>query len=311
MTRTLTDTAFLFPGQGSQRPGMGASFHEAWPETRAVLSDLTEALLPELDLQELCFEADAETLHATEHTQPALFGIGLATYRGLRERTGLKPAIVAGHSLGHFTALAASGMLDPVEGVTLVRRRGQLMAAAANKAPDGVMCAVLLADPKTVAESCADYPDVSVAAFNAPRETVISGSAASVADIREEVNQKTSARFRELETETAFHSPLMEPAREQFSTVLGDTELCSGEIPVASDISETVYTEPAMSRPELTAQLTASIDWVGTIRRLRDRGITRFVEFPPAGTLGRLIERIDSTATTITLDKPDDAETLV
>lgn len=311
MTRSHANTALVFPGQGSQQPGMGTAFHEAWPETRTLFTDLDDALPAEVDLHDLCFEADAETLRATERTQPAVFAIGLATYRGLQERTDIEPVAVAGHSLGHLTALAASGVIDPVGGVQLVHNRGQIMAQVAHDKPEGVMCAVLLADPDTVADRCADHAAVSVAAFNAPRETVISGTAAAVDAVREDLDQVTRARFRELDTDTAFHSPLMEPARDAFGSVLKTADFTEGEIPVASDISQPVYTKPAVARTELTAQVTAPIDWVGTIRMLRDRGVTQYVELPPAGTLGRLIERIDADATIITLDEPGDAEALV
>lgn len=310
MTRSRSDTALVFPGQGSQRPGMGAAFHEAWPETRESLAALDDALPADLSLRELCFEADAATLRATDRTQPAVFATGLAAYRGLRERTGIESGFVAGHSLGHLTAMAASGMLDPVAGIRLVRDRGRIMAEVANEGPEGVMCAVLLADPDTVVDACAEREDVSVAAFNAPRETVISGTAAAVEAVRQDLDRATRARFRELDTDTAFHSPLMEPARDAFAAVLETADLSEGAIPVASDVSGTVYTEPSVARTELTAQVTAPIDWVGTIRTLRDRGVERYVELPPAGTLGRLIERIDPDATVVTLDEPGDAEAL-
>jgi len=310
MNGSSPDTALVFPGQGSQRPGMGAAFHEAWPETRATFADLDAALPADLDLRELCFEADAATLRATDRTQPAVFAVAFATYRGLRARTGIEPVAVAGHSLGHVTALAASGVLDGVEGVRLAHERGRIMARVANDAPEGVMCAVLLADPETVVDACADHPEVGVAAFNAPRETVISGTVGAVDAVQTDLDRATRARFRELDTETAFHSPLVAPARDAFVPVLDGADLSGGEVPVASDVSGTVYTEPAVARAELAAQITAPVDWVGAVRTLRERGVTRYVELPPAGTLGRLIERIAPDATVRTLDGPDDAETL-
>lgn len=311
MTRTYAETALVFPGQGSQRPGMGAAFYEAWPETQAAFDTLADALAADLDLHDLCFDAEAGTLRATERTQPAVFATGLATYRGLRARTGIEPGFFAGHSLGHITATAASEMLVPVEGVHLVRRRGQLMAQAADDAPEGVMCAVLLAEPETVADACAAQPEVSVAAFNAPRETVISGPAAAVDAVRDEIEETTRARFRDLDTDTAFHSALMAPVQDEFASILETTDLSAGEIPVASDTSGQVYTEPAVARSELATQVTATIDWVQTIQTLRERGVTQYVELPPAGTLGRLIDRIHPDATIITLDEPGDADTLV
>lgn len=311
MTGSGSETAFVFPGQGSQRPGMGRAFYDAWPETRAVFDELDAGLGPGLDLRSLCFESDAGTLRATARAQPAVFAVGVAAARGLEARTGLKPSVVAGHSLGHVTALAAIGLLDPVSGVQLVRERGRLMADAAQETGEGVMLAVLLADPDIVAEACREYDDVDIAAFNGPGETVISGSTGAVEAVRAEIDRRTRARFRELDTETAFHSPLVEPARDAFEAVLEETDLDVGEIPVASDVSGAVYTEPRVARSELTEQVTATIDWVGTVRTLRERGITRYVELPPAGTLGSSIERIDPDATVVTLETPEDAGTVV
>lgn len=305
MTRGRSDIAYVFPGQGSQRPGMAESFHEAWPETRDAFAELDDAL--PADPRRLCFEADEETLRATENTQPAVFAAGIATVRGLRERTGIEPGFVAGHSLGHFTALAASGALDPREGVRLVHERGRLMAdAAADR--EAAMLAVLLADPDAVSAVCADRADVSVAAFNAPRETVISGAAAAVDDVRDAIEDRTRARFRELDVGTAFHSPLVAPVRDAFARVVEETPLSEAAIPVVSDVSGEAYTDPATARSELTEQVTAPVDWMSVVRTLRECGVERFVEVPPAGTLSRLIERIAPDATVVTLEEPADAE---
>lgn len=306
------DTAVVFPGQGSQRPGMGRTFYAAWPETRAVFDEIDGALAAGPDLHELCFGDNAGALEATARAQPALFAVGLATYRGLLERTGIEPAAVAGHSLGHITALAASGVLEPEPGVQLVRDRGRLMAEVASDAPEGVMLAALLADPDTVVEACRGRDDVDVAAFNAPRETVISGTVPAVDAVRADVDRSASrVRFRELDTETAFHSPMMEPVQEAFEPIIDAVDLSRGEVPVASDVTEAVYLEPTVARDELPAQVTATIDWVGTVRQLGERGITRYVAFPPTGTLNSLIERIDPDATVVTLDSPDAATLLV
>lgn len=314
MTGSGPATAFVFPGQGSQRPDMGRPFHAAWPETRRAVAELDAALGGDLDLRAACFGGEpgnAGAVRGTARVQPAVFAVGLATARGLRERTGIEPAAVAGHSLGHLTALAESGVFDPVTGIELARDRGRVTAEVAREGPEGAMLAVLLADSDTVAGACADHPRVSVAARNAPRETVISGPATDVAAVRDHLDQTTRARFRELDTETAFHSPLLKPARDAFGPILGAADLSAGEIPVVSDVSDVVYTAPAVARRELRSQLTATVDWIGAVGRLRGRGIERFVELPPAGTLGPLIERIDGDATVLSLESPEDAEVLL
>lgn len=304
----MTTTAFVFPGQGSQQPGMGEPFFDAWPATRDRLADLSAAL--DDDLATLCFDGDADTLRATRNTQPALFAVGLATLAGLRARTDLRPDYVAGHSLGHFTALAAAGALEPAAGVSLVRKRGELLAEAGREAGPGTMCAVLLADPVDVAAACADRDDVGVGLYNGPRQTVVSGTREGVEHVRAILEATTRARFRDLEVAAAFHSPVMEPAREAVDEVMAAVDLAPADVPVVSDVSGRVYTDPAVARRDLAEQVTAPVDWHGVVATLRERGVDRYVSFPPAETLASLIGRIDPDAEVIALAEPADLERL-
>lgn len=298
-------TAFVFPGQGSQHPGMGKSFYESWPETRSRLDELSIALGE--DLPALCFDATERTLRETRNTQPALFGIGLAVYEGLIARSGLTPEYVAGHSLGHFTALAAAGALDPADGVRLVRRRGEFLARASDA---GTMLAVLLAPPETVTEACASRKDVGVGLYNGPRQTVISGTREGIEAVRERIGADGRARFRELDVGTAFHSPLMEPAVEPVERALNAVDLDPATVPVVSDVSCQCYTHPSVARRDLSVQVTKPVDWHGVVSQLSEQGVDQYVVFPPAATLVSLIERIDPDATHIALETPADAEQL-
>ncbi len=301
----MSTTAFVFPGQGSQRPGMGAAFYEAWPEMRAQFDALDDAL--DADLHRLCFEGTADELRRPRNTQPAVLAVSYATYAGFLDRTGDHPDFVTGHSLGHFTALGAAGMVDSETLVGLVRARGECMEAAAERDGPGTMLAVLLADPETVTEACRGRDDVGVALYNGPHQTVVSGTEGGVAAVREAVEDETRARFRELDVGAAFHSPVMASAVEPVRELMATASFSSASIPVVSDVRGEPYTEPATAREDLGAQVTSPVDWVGVVETLSARGVDRYVEFPPAGTLTGLIERIQPEAECVALESPADA----
>jgi len=304
-TTTLDGTAFLFPGQGSQTVGMGRAFYDDWPETRAVFDRLDDAL--ELNLSGLCFDGTAEAIQQPSNTQPLLLATGIAVYEGVTARFDVEPAAVAGHSLGHFTALAAAGAIEPETTAELTHKRGQCMERAAAADGPGTMVAVLLADPDVVTEACAGREDVGVALYNAPKQTVISGTTEGVAAVRERLEERTTARFRELEVGAAFHSPVMEAAVDCVETAMADVTLREAEIPAVSDVTGDLYTDPAVARRDLTAQITSPVDWVAVIETLRTQGIDRFVAFPPADVLAGLVERIAPEAECWTLETPADA----
>lgn len=298
-------TAYVFPGQGSQFPGMGRAFYESWETTRRRFDALDAAI--DTDLHDLCFDGDSGALRRTANTQPAVFAVGVATHAGVRERVG-PPDYVAGHSLGHVTAAAAADALAGEAGIELVRRRGELMQEAAQAEGPGTMVSVLLADPETVVEVCEQYPNASVAGFNGPRHTVVSGRSEAVARVRADLGDRTRARFVDLEVSAAFHSPVMDAATAPFADVLEATPFRPATIPICSDVTGAVYTDPAVARRDLATQLTAPIDWVRAVERLADGGVTRYVEFPPAGTLSDLIDRIAPDAETVRLEGPGDIE---
>jgi len=302
---TLDGTALLFPGQGSQTVGMGRAFYDDWPETRAAFDRLDDTL--EIDLPGLCFDGTAEAIQRPSNTQPLLLATGIAVYEGVTARFNVEPAAVAGHSLGHFTALAAAGAIEPATTAELTHRRGVCMERAAAADGPGTMVAVLLADPDVVAEACAAREDVGVALYNAPKQTVISGTTDGVAAVRERLEERTTARFRELEVGAAFHSPVMALAVDCVETAMADVELCEAELPVVSDVTGECYTDPAVARRDLTAQITSPVDWVAVIETLRAQGIDRFVAFPPAGVLAGLVERIAPEAECWALETPADA----
>lgn len=305
----MSRTAYLFPGQGSQTPGMGSPFHRQWPAVRECFERLSAGC--SLDLEYLCFEAPATELRQTAVTQPAVYAVGIAVAMAMRERHGVTPEIVAGHSLGHLTAAAFADLIEPDAGLALVAARGWAMQRAAERDGPGSMVAVLGADFDTVRAACRPVPGASVAAHNAPRQTVISGPEAAVATARESIEARTRARFRPLEVGGAFHSSVMQQATEAVATALESTPMAESRLPIVSDVTADVYTLPDVARRDLRSQVTAPVDWVGVIETLRARGVDTVVELPPAGTLSRFANRIDGDMAVFTLDGPETADAAI
>ena len=261
--RTTTPTAVLFPGQGSQQPGMREP-------TRAVLPELVELA------HELCGDDPfALADQGTRYQQPALYCAALAAWEGLRE---LEPVALAGHSLGEITALAAAGALTPEAGLRLVAARGDLMQQAAD-ASDGGMMAVRggRADVEPLVRDTA----VAVANDNSPRQVVLAGPAADL-DALDDV------RGKRLPVAGAFHSPLMEPAVEGFRAELEKTEIGEPRLPVMSCVTAEPFTDV---REQLAAALTSPVRWVDVLGALQDRGVRRFVETGPGSVLTGLVRK--------------------
>ncbi|HEX5910953.1 MAG TPA: ACP S-malonyltransferase [Thermoleophilaceae bacterium] len=263
MSASNTPTAILFPGQGSQQPGMREP-------ARAVLPELVELA------DELC-DGDpfARADQGTRFQQPALYCAALAAWEGLRE---LEPVALAGHSLGEITALAAAGALTPEDGLRLVTVRGALMQQAAD-AGDGGMMAVrgARADVEPLVRDTA----VAVANDNSPRQVVLAGPAA-------DLDALGDVRGKRLPVAGAFHSPLMEPAVEGFRAELERTEIREPALPVISCVTAEPFTDV---REQLAAALTSPVRWVDVLGALRGRGVRRFVETGPGSVLTGLVRK--------------------
>lgn len=295
-------TAFLFPGQGNQEPGMGRQFYESWAVVRETFDRLDSRL--DYPVADLCFRADAERLRRTRFAQPAVFATGAAVAQAVVDRYDPEPALVAGHSLGQFTAAAHAGLFAAGDGAELVAERGAAMARAAAAEGPGEMVAVLFVAPEAVRETCADIDGVAVAAYNTDRQTVISGTVDAVAAAREAIED---GRFRALDVGAAFHSPVMEPAVGPVAAALDATPMDPASVPVVSDVSAAAYERPPRAREELREQVLGPLDWVGVTRTLRRHRVERVVEFPPAGTLSEFVARTAPEMTVERLDTPADA----
>ena len=301
----MRKTAFVFPGQGSQKVGMGADLLAAMPEVfDRYLAQADEAT--GLEIRRLCLEGPIEDLTATEVAQPALFATSLAIAEVARER-GLEADFVAGHSLGEYTAAVVSGALAVQDGMRLVARRGRLMADIQSARPGG-MAAIIGLDRVHVEGLCSDASQagvVELANLNTPSQIVCSGEEAGVLRLIELAEQAGAERAVRLNVGAAFHSSLMEPVQRQIATAIDGVEWQNPDTPLVANASGQVRSSAAEIREALIAQIASPVLWVDCVRTLRREGCDQFLELGSGRTLSALIRQIDRGAETFAADSPN------
>jgi [acyl-carrier-protein] S-malonyltransferase len=285
-------TAFVFPGQGSQYPGMGKSLAESYPAAREVFQQADSAL--GFALSKMCFEGPAEALQLTENTQPALLAVSYAAFRVLSEQ-GMEPDFVAGHSLGEYSALVAAGSLNFADALHLVRKRGQYMQAAV---PAGIgAMAALLKLPEGRLESilaqAAEGEVVSAANLNSPDQIVIAGHAGAVARAMELAKAAGAKRAILLPVSAPFHCSLMTPAQERLSADLNATDFRDLITPLANNWQARVIQTAAEAREGLYQQVPNPVRWIESVQELASQGATRFIEVGAGGVLTGLLRNIN------------------
>jgi [acyl-carrier-protein] S-malonyltransferase len=300
--------AFTFPGQGSQTVGMGRSLHDAYPAARQVFEEVDEALGERLSA--LVFEGPEETLRLTANAQPALMAVSLAAMRALASEgvTIATAAVVAGHSLGEYSALAAASALSVPDAARLLRLRGEAMQAAV-PAGEGAMAALLGLDLETaeaVARDAAAGEVCDVANDNAPGQVVISGTRSAV-DRAVEIARERGAKRPVLRPVSApFHCALMAPAAEAMREALASAAIAAPAVPVIANVSAGALTDPHAIRDSLVAQVTGRVRWRETVASLSGRGVTTTVEIGAGKVLTGLAKRIDPGLKGITVNTAED-----
>jgi [acyl-carrier-protein] S-malonyltransferase len=299
--------AFVFPGQGSQRVGMGQTLAETFPECRAVFEEADEALGE--SLSRMCFEGPEEQLRLTENTQPAILTVSVAAARLLASR-GIAPAMAAGHSLGEYSAHVAAGTLAFADAVRTVRRRGRYMQEAVPVGA-GAMAAILGLDGAAVARACAEAADgeiVAPANLNAPGQIVIAGTTAAVARAGARAKALGAKRVVALPVSAPFHCALMQPAQDRLAPELRALAAKAPSVPVVANVDAAPKTDGPSAIEALVRQVSAPVRWEEVVRALASAGIRAYVEVGPGTVLSGLVRKIDRDARVANLEAPLDLD---
>ncbi len=292
--------AYVFPGQGSQAVGMGLDLYDSFKSAKSIIDQADEVL--KFPLSKLFFEGPEEELRQTINAQPALLTVAFASLRAMEEVAGdrlPRPAFLAGHSLGEYTALAAANVIDFATAVYLARERGRLMHEAGTRTPGG-MVAVLGMEESALADVCKET-DTQIANYNSAGQLVISGAAANVARAAELAKAKGASRVVPLQVSGAFHSPLMKPAEDSLAEIIAGIPFKSASIPIVGNTTALPLTSAPDIKAELTNQLCHGVQWQRSVEYMVANGVTTFVEIGPGKVLTGLIRRINKTVATVNI----------
>ena len=280
-------TAYIFPGQGSQFPGMGKALYESSADARELFEKANEIL--GFRITDIMFEGTAEDLKRTDVTQPAIF---LHSVILAKTMDGFAPDMVAGHSLGEFSALAAAGAIGFEDALRLVSIRARAMQKACGL-QSGTMAAIMKLDAEKIEEICAGCEGVVVAAnYNSPAQTVISGEVTAVEQACEKMKEAGARRALILPVGGAFHSPLMEPARAELAEGIEQTIFRTPVCPVYQNVTAAPTTDPESIKANLLSQLTSPVRWTRSVLKMIDDGASHFIEIGPGKVLRGLVGSI-------------------
>lgn len=300
--------AFVFPGQGSQKVGMLATAHERFPAVRDTFAEASQAL--GYDVWGLIQNGEQEALNLTETTQPVLLTASVALWRAWLEQGGARPAIMAGHSLGEFSALVCAGALGFTDAVQLVRQRGAFMQTAV-PVGKGAMAAIIGLDDDAINSICEQVAQssggiVSAVNFNSPGQVVIAGHTATVDAAIVALKEAGAKRALPLPVSAPFHTELMRPAGERLAEAIADITIASPEVPVVHNVQAATESDPEQIRALLVEQIYSPVQWTRCVQAIIDAGVTQVVECGPGKVLSGLNRRIDKSLQSYSLEEPDD-----
>ncbi len=296
-------TAFIYPGQGAQKTGMGFDFYKESPVAKEIFDLAEEAL--QLDIKHICFEED-ERLDLTEYTQAAMVTTCLAmteTVKGL----GLLPDMTAGLSLGEYAAIAVAGGFTYMDAIKLVRKRGYLMQSAV-PIGEGAMCAVLSLDEKVIEEVTDGIDGVTIANYNCPGQIVITGKKEAVELAAQKLKEAGARKTIMLNVSGPFHSPLLLPAGEQLALELEKTEIAPLKLPYVTNVNAGVVCDNTQVRALLARQVSSPVCWMQSVKTMISEGVDTFVEIGPGRTLTGFIKKIDSSVAVYNIASLADAD---
>jgi len=297
--------AFLFPGQGAQKVGMGKALADAYPVCRDSFEE-ADAALGE-PLSRIIFEGPEDQLTLTENTQPAILAVSIAAYRLIASR-GLRPDFVAGHSLGEYSANVVAGTFSFADALRIVRRRGRYMQEAVPVGA-GAMAAILGLDADAVAKACADGSEgevVSPANLNGAGQVVIAGTRDAVKRAGERAKALGAKRVIPLTVSAPFHCALMKPAEERLAPELRGLATAAPSVPIVANVDAEIKRDPASAIDALVRQVSSPVRWEAVVTRLASEGVTTYVEVGPGTVLTGLVRKIQRDAVTATFGSPDD-----
>ncbi len=297
--------AFVFPGQGSQAIGMMGALAAEYPLVKDLFVEASDVL--GLDLWTMTQDGPLESLSQTENTQPALLTAGVAAWRVWQSEGGATPSLMAGHSLGEYTALVCAGSLSFSDGVALVRDRGAYMQGAVPEG-EGGMAAIIGLDDDVVKQVCADvaHEDVLQAVnFNAPGQVVIAGSAAAIQRAATAMKDAGAKRALPLPVSIPAHSSLMSPASEKLAERIASIKISLPTIPVLHNCNVSFAESAVDVAANLVTQLDSPVRWVESVQKMQDEGVTSFIESGPGKVLGGMIKRTVKGVNVSCIDSPD------
>ncbi|MDG2047328.1 MAG: ACP S-malonyltransferase [Halioglobus sp.] len=299
--------AFVFPGQGSQRVGMLASAYDKFAVVRVTFEEASDAL--DYDLWSLVMSGPQEALNLTETTQPMLLTCSVALWRAWGEMSDVLPRIMAGHSLGEFSALVCAGALGFADAVQLVRKRGEFMQTAV-PADQGAMAAIIGIDDSEVIRICKQVEQeqndvVSAVNFNSPGQVVIAGSAPAVNSAINALKEAGAKRALPLPVSAPFHTQLMKPAGEHLAEAIAGIMITSPDIPVVHNVNASVEADPEKIRALLVEQIYSPVHWTACMRSVIETGAQNIVECGPGKVLSGLSRRIEKTLKCYALEEPE------